>query len=215
MSKIGKRIKEIRIKRGLSQEQLAEAAKVNLRTIQRIENDEDHAQGKYSQTYFDVLEIEIIEPEREPPSKYLIWSSCLALLTIIGSLLGWIRFTIGYDEIGLAVYRTFNGWNGSARWSDFDFYNWLLSICAISLGAIVVTNAFGLIANKRRYVAIQLIFCLLYLFALVAYRYTVVFEIRPGLFITVVASILLMIAYESNFSLTWCFLYSLSFQLVF
>lgn len=40
MNKIGKKIKELRIRKGLSQEELAESACVNLRTIQRIENDE-------------------------------------------------------------------------------------------------------------------------------------------------------------------------------
>ncbi len=46
MEKIGRRIKEIRIKRGLTQEDLAESAQINLRTIQRIENNDTTARGK-------------------------------------------------------------------------------------------------------------------------------------------------------------------------
>jgi len=37
MNEIGTKIKELRRKKGLSQEELAENSKVNLRTIQRIE----------------------------------------------------------------------------------------------------------------------------------------------------------------------------------
>ena len=46
MNKIGEKIKEARKKKGLSQEDLAESAKVNLRTIQRIENNENEPRGK-------------------------------------------------------------------------------------------------------------------------------------------------------------------------
>ncbi len=38
MKEIGKRIIERRLKKGLSQQDVAEQAKVNLRTIQRIQN---------------------------------------------------------------------------------------------------------------------------------------------------------------------------------
>ncbi|SDG68983.1 helix-turn-helix domain-containing protein [Mucilaginibacter sp. P25] len=36
----GKKIKELRNRKGLSQEELAEQAQLSLRTVQRIENDE-------------------------------------------------------------------------------------------------------------------------------------------------------------------------------
>ncbi len=42
---VGKKIKEIRKKKGLSQEELSEAAKINLRTIQRIEKNESEPRG--------------------------------------------------------------------------------------------------------------------------------------------------------------------------
>jgi len=41
MNEIGQKIREVRKRKGLSQEELAESAKVNLRTIQRIENNEN------------------------------------------------------------------------------------------------------------------------------------------------------------------------------
>ena len=46
MNLVGVKIKELRKKKGFSQEELAETAKVNLRTIQRIENNENEPRGK-------------------------------------------------------------------------------------------------------------------------------------------------------------------------
>ena len=47
----GKLIKELRIKKGMTQEELADKTEVSVRTIQRIENGEDFAQlaAEYSQ----------------------------------------------------------------------------------------------------------------------------------------------------------------------
>lgn len=44
-SNLGKKIKELRARKGLSQEELAEQAQISLRTVQRIENDETEARG--------------------------------------------------------------------------------------------------------------------------------------------------------------------------
>ena len=65
MTEIGIRIKEIRIKRSLTQEDLAESAKINLRTIQRIENNETTPRGKTLKLIFDALNIEVIEIEKK------------------------------------------------------------------------------------------------------------------------------------------------------
>ena len=46
MKNIGQKIKDIRKQKGLSQEELAELVKVNLLTIQRIENTENEPKGK-------------------------------------------------------------------------------------------------------------------------------------------------------------------------
>src|SRR5262245_36317283 len=118
MSKIGKRIKEIRIKRGLSQEQLAEASKVNLRTIQRIESDETTPRGSTRRLIFDALDIEMIEPEERPLNKYLVWSAALTVLIVVSTLIGWFRFFAGFDDSGSKLYETLTGWNGSVIFGD-------------------------------------------------------------------------------------------------
>lgn len=59
MNKIGEKLKEIRIKKGLSQEELAENASINLRTIQRIENNENNPNGKTLRLICEVLDVNV------------------------------------------------------------------------------------------------------------------------------------------------------------
>ena len=59
MKWIAKKISETRKTKGLTQEELADQAKVNLRTIQRIENAESEPRGKTLSLICDVLEIDV------------------------------------------------------------------------------------------------------------------------------------------------------------
>jgi transcriptional regulator with XRE-family HTH domain len=63
MNQIGKKISESRKLKGLTQEELAEFAKMNLRTIQRIENSENIPRGKTLHTLCEVLELNIADFE--------------------------------------------------------------------------------------------------------------------------------------------------------
>jgi len=58
MNSIGKKISAARKLKGLTQETLAELSKVNLRTIQRIENNESTARGKTLLLICEVLDID-------------------------------------------------------------------------------------------------------------------------------------------------------------
>jgi transcriptional regulator with XRE-family HTH domain len=58
MDSIGNKILELRKAKGLTQEELAELSKVNLRTIQRIENSENEPRGKTLSLICEVLEID-------------------------------------------------------------------------------------------------------------------------------------------------------------
>tara|TARA_B110000902_G_scaffold51899_1_gene59812 strand:- start:214 stop:777 length:564 start_codon:yes stop_codon:yes gene_type:complete len=74
MNGIGKKIKELRKKKGLSQEELAESAKVNLRTIQRIENNESEPRGKTLNLICEVLDInaeDILDYGKQPDKSYI------------------------------------------------------------------------------------------------------------------------------------------------
>lgn len=57
MNEIGKKLKELRTKKGLSQEELAESASINLRTIQRIENNESEPRGNTLNQICKVLDV--------------------------------------------------------------------------------------------------------------------------------------------------------------
>lgn len=59
MKEVGSKIKEIRKRKGLSQEELAEESKVNLRTIQRIEKGDSEPRGKTLSLICDVLGVDI------------------------------------------------------------------------------------------------------------------------------------------------------------
>lgn len=58
MNEIGKRIREARKAKGYSQEEVAELCGINLRTIQRVENNENQPSPKTLKSIFAALEIE-------------------------------------------------------------------------------------------------------------------------------------------------------------
>lgn len=69
MSILGQQISESRKAKGLTQEELAELAKVNLRTIQRIENSESEPRGKTLILICDALEInveDLLQSNKQP-----------------------------------------------------------------------------------------------------------------------------------------------------
>ncbi len=197
MTDRGARIKEIRIKRGLSQEDLAELSKVNLRTIQRIENNEASPREKTLRLIYDALDIEVIEQKKTEVNRYFVWSSFLTLLVIVSTFLGWIRFTQGYFN-GNKVYKIYTGWDGYTLFNDYEFYNWLLSISSISVGLIVMAHSLKLINKKFKYIALQLIIMVLYLLGVFSWSFIQAFEFRPGLFLVVLSTVLLLISFKKS-----------------
>lgn len=194
MSEYGRRIKEMRIKRGLSQEELAELSKVNLRTIQRIENNETSPRGKTLKLIYEALELEPIESPKTTINKYMIWASVLTLLIVAGSFLSWIRRFKMYLD-GEKIYTSFTGWEGYTLMNDYLFYNWILSISSIALGAVVICHSIGLIKNKFKHIIVQVIILILYVYGVIYWSHIQAIELRPGLIITALASILLVKAY--------------------
>ncbi|AXT21069.1 DUF4870 domain-containing protein [Flavobacteriaceae bacterium AU392] len=113
MNEIGKKIRDIRKKKGLSQEELAESAKVNLRTIQRIENNDSEPRGKTLNLICEVLDINaenILGYGKQEDKSYLIifHLSVIVFLAIpVGNiilpLILWVNKkdkVIGLKEIG-------------------------------------------------------------------------------------------------------------------
>lgn len=128
MNEIGKKIKELRKKKGLSQEELAESAKVNLRTIQRIENNESEPRGKTLNLICDVLDInaeDILDYGKKTDQSYLAifhLSVIIFLVIPVGNiilpLILWMTKKdkiIGLKEIGVNLL------NFQIIWSVFAF----------------------------------------------------------------------------------------------
>ena len=83
METIGIKISQIRKQKALSQEQLAELSKVNVRTIQRIENNETTPRGATLKLLCDALEItpdEIVSFEKTQDNSFIIWLHLSVLL---------------------------------------------------------------------------------------------------------------------------------------
>ncbi|RAV30644.1 helix-turn-helix domain-containing protein [Sinomicrobium soli] len=106
MKEFGQKLKELRKKKGLSQEELADAAKINLRTIQRIENNENIPRGKTLGLICEALEInieDILDYGKKEDRKYLVYLhlSVLAFLVIpLGNIiLPLILWLSGKDRI--------------------------------------------------------------------------------------------------------------------
>jgi len=90
MKTLGKKIAQIRKQKGLTQEELAESAKVNLRTIQRIEREETSPRGNTLRQICEVLEVnleEIMDYGKEEDISYLTYFH-LSALTFIAIPLG-------------------------------------------------------------------------------------------------------------------------------
>lgn len=204
MAEIGNKIKEIRIKKGLSQNELAEAAKVNIRTIQRIENNDTTPRGNTLKLIFTALEIETIQQNQTTINKQLIWLLFLTLLIFIGSFLGWVQFIsdhgINFKNTGPELITT-NGWKGNLNLNNtFTFYNWLVTLSALSIAALSIFNSLGLVKKKIIYILVQLIFIASYLFVLgklnaLFGNHSKYFALKPGLFIVITATILLAFSY--------------------
>ena len=117
MGEIGKRIRDARIKKGWSQQDLAEEAKISIKTIQRIENNKSEAKEKTLRLIYDALEIEVVKLDSKPLSRYQVLSMTLAVIVIAGTFLtgsissdtlikasGYIgNITVGTDILSLTI----------------------------------------------------------------------------------------------------------------
>lgn len=98
MNLIAKKISETRKIKGLTQEDLAEQSKINLRTIQRIENSENEPRGKTLQLICDVLDIDMqqlfpndtLSEEKNIATKLVNGLFLVALNLVLMSVIGFL-----------------------------------------------------------------------------------------------------------------------------
>ncbi len=88
---LAKKIKELRTRKGLSQDQLAEIAEINLRTVQRIESGETEPRGdtlKRLAVALNVTPDELIDWAEQEDRSFLVLLNLSALSFIAFPLLG-------------------------------------------------------------------------------------------------------------------------------
>ncbi len=173
MNEIGKKIRDVRKKKGLSQEELAECAKVNLRTIQRIENNESEPRGKTLNLICKSLNInaeDILDYGKQTDKSYLIifHLSVISFLVIplgniILPLILWISKKdkiIGLKDIGVNLLNFQIIWSILAFLSittfaffkimHYEYYPILfyifIGLCALNL---ILPIFFAIITNNR------------------------------------------------------------------
>ncbi|MCP9612409.1 helix-turn-helix domain-containing protein [Coprobacter tertius] len=93
METIGTRLTVLRKRSGLSQEELADKAGINLRTLQRIEKDECFPRGNTLKLLCDVLEVpvsDLADFGKREDRDFLMWfhlSVCVGLVIPLGSII--------------------------------------------------------------------------------------------------------------------------------
>jgi len=171
MKELGSKIIEIRKRKGVSQEELAEAAKVNLRTIQRIENNANEPSGKTLNLLCDALDISIddIVDYGKSEDKTFLMLFHLSVLSFIIFPLGniiiplilWLTKKdkiVGLKEIGANLINFQIVWTvlfyasivigflWKLTHSNFNIF--LYSIIILPLLNIILTIVFAVRANK-------------------------------------------------------------------
>lgn len=90
-SNLSQKLKELRLRKGFSQEQLADSAQINLRTVQRIEGGETEPRGDTLKRLANALNItpdELIDWAEHEDNNYLVFFNLSALSFIASPLLG-------------------------------------------------------------------------------------------------------------------------------
>ncbi|MFI5138550.1 MAG: DUF4870 domain-containing protein [Sphingobacteriales bacterium] len=142
MNEIGGKVKDLRKKKGLSQEELAELASVNLRTIQRIENNESEPRGHTLNQICKALGVkaeEILDYGKLTDNNYLIFfqlSVMLCLVFPLGNIvLPMILWTMKKDKITGLNEAGINLINYQIIWTAFLF---MTMICYVFSGGFSI-----------------------------------------------------------------------------
>lgn len=176
MHNIGKKIKEIRLTKGFSQEELAERSQLNLRTIQRIEKQETEPRGKTLHLLCHALELNLeeIQPDKSQNTKNTWGASALNLIYLV--LLNLFFITI-INFMTLDVEATLNSRVGG----------FLLSFC-IPFVVIYFTQNMKPTQRVLKFGG-GYIFDILFLFTIQGWHEGMKAGIQTGLFLCLIVSI--------------------------
>ena len=156
MENIGQKIVELRKSKGYTQEELAEKAKVNLRTIQRIENDENKPSGntlKLICEALDTLPEKIIDYGKKEDLKLLVLMhlSVITYLVIpIGNILIPLIFWVSKKDKIIKLDEK------GTRLLNFQII-WTI-LTTITLSAALLTATLELTNPENGYISYVLLF---------------------------------------------------------
>lgn len=175
MSEIGVKIREIRKRKGLSQEELATSSNVNLRTIQRIENSESEPRGTTLKLICETLDVnveDILDYGKSEDTGYMVLfhlSAVTFLVIPIGNiilpLILWLTRkdkVIGLKEAGenllnfqiiwsvlfyvSMISAVFCKLNGNGTYATLFFYI-CFGLCLLNL---ILPILFAIMVSKER-----------------------------------------------------------------
>ena len=161
MENIGQKIVELRKSKGYTQEELAEKAKVNLRTIQRIENGENKPSGTTLKLVCEALETlpeKIIDYGKKEDSKLLVLmhlSVITYLVFPIGNILIPLIFWISKKDKIIKLDEK------GIRLLNFQIIWTILS--TFTFGLMLFTATLGFANPKTEYISHLLLYLFVFL----------------------------------------------------
>lgn len=148
MESIALKIKQARIKKGMSQEELAELSAISLRTVQRIESEQNEPRGKTLQLICDTLQInieELLDYGKKEDRQFLmlfhlsvIFGAFVPVGNIILPLVLWLTKKdkiVGLQNIGARLI------NFQIIWTLLSF---LIPVIIMSVGLTRIFNSINL-----------------------------------------------------------------------
>lgn len=144
-SHLAARVKEYRVKKGLSQEALADKSGLSHRTIQRIENGESNPSGDTLQRVAEALDLrpdELIDWSIKEDNEFLVFLNLAALSFLIFPLLGilipFIMWTSKKDKLK-DVYKV------GVSLINFEI-SWVICLFLVPI-SLVLLSSIGLLQN--------------------------------------------------------------------
>ena len=172
METIGTKITQLRKQKALSQEELADSAKVNVRTIQRIENNETSPRGATLKLICDALEVtpdEIINFEKTEDNTFLIW---LHLSVMLGYVL-----PLGNIILPLILWLSNKNKINHVNEQGKNILNFQILYSVVTF-ALMLIAIFGRVTQQELFIRFQTIFIILFVCGMINFLFPIINAIR-------------------------------------
>lgn len=172
METIGTKITQLRKQKALSQEQLADSAKVNVRTIQRIENNETTPRGATLKLICDALGVtpdEIINFEKTEDNTFLIW---LHLSVMLGYVL-----PLGNIILPLILWLSNKNKINYVNEQGKNMLNFQI-LYSVVTSSLMFMGIFGKIMHQDLFIRFQTILIILFFCGMINFLFPIINAVR-------------------------------------